>query len=331
MKAIIYENYGGPEVLKLKDIPKPEPKSNELLVRIHASTINYGDVSARNFKNISFSEFNMPSILLIFAKLAFGISKPKTQVLGSEFSGEIEAVGNSVTKFKTGDPVFGYTGMKLGAHAEYVCISENGMVALKPKNRSHEEASALPYGGIMALELLKKTPVGKGQKVLVNGASGAIGSAAIQILKFQGAEVTGVCSADRMSYVKALGADFVLDYSKKDYLSSGKKYDLIFDILGKLKWSDCKKLLTENGKVLFASFKTSKLARMLITGFFGKQKVICALAGENQANMETLKNLAVNDHLKTIIDRIFPLEEAVKAHDHYENKLNKGHVILKIQ
>lgn len=331
MKAILFEKYGAPDVLQIRDIPKPKPQSNELLVRVFSSTINYGDISARNFANIHADQFNMPSFLLLFAKIAFGRKKPRIQVLGSEFSGEIEEIGESVRKFKKGDQVFGYTGMKMGAHAEYLCIKENGMVGLKPDNMSHEEACAIPYGGIMAIDLLRRVPNIKGRKALVNGASGGIGSTAVQILKYYGAGVTGVCSADRMNYTKALGADYVLDYTKKDNSISEKKYDLIFDILGKLSWSECKKMLTEYGICLFVSFKTDKLAWMLISRLFGKRKAICAFANEKQTDLEILRSLTQNGYLKTTVDRVFPFEEAAKAHEYYENKKNRGRVILKIQ
>jgi NADPH:quinone reductase-like Zn-dependent oxidoreductase len=329
MRAIVFETYGAPDVLRLKEMAKPTPKPNEVLVRIHASPINYGDISARNFKNIGFLEFNMPAFLLLFAKMAFGYSRPKIKVLGNQFSGEIEGMGEKAKRFKTGDLVFGYSGMKMGAYADYLCMDENGVIGIKPRNMSHEEASAVPYG-IMAVQLLSKLNIQSGNKVLVNGGSGGIGSIAVQLLKSLGAKVTATCSADRIGYVKDLGADFVEDYTEQAYLNKKEKYDFVLDVLGRLTWSDAKKILTDNGTCLFASFKTGKLFQMLLSGLFGKKKLICAFAGEKRSDLEKLRELAEAGKLKTIVDRVFPLQEAAKAHEYYEKKRNKGQVILSI-
>ena len=195
MKAVVYTEYGDPDVLNIKEVEKPYPKGNEVLIRIHAVSVNYGDIIARNFKNISTKEFNMPLLFWILARFGFGLNNPKRKILGNTFAGEIETIGNDVKQFREGEQVFGYTGEKMGGYAEYLCMPENGIIAVKPSNMTYEEASVIPYGTIMALNLLKKANIQKGQKVLIIGASGGIGSAAVQLAKHHfGAEVTGVCS-----------------------------------------------------------------------------------------------------------------------------------------
>ena len=218
-----------------------------------------------------------------------GFSKPRQPILGSEFAGEVEAVGAAVTRFKKGDQVFGYVGEGMGAYAEYRCMPEDGCVALKPANLSYAEAAVIPYGSIMALSLLRKAKIQPGQKVLINGASGGIGSAAVQLARHFGAEVTGVCGTPRLEFVKALGADHVIDYTKEDFTQSGETYDLIFDILGKSSFSRCKKSLKSKGIQLFASFKMKQLFQMLWTSLIGDKKVICAIAPGSLADLISVK------------------------------------------
>ena len=234
MKAIIYKEYGGPDVLHLQDVEKPGPKSNEVLVRVHAVSVNYGDIIARNFKNLPAREFNMLSLFRIMALFGFGFSNPKKQILGNTFAGVVEMVGSDVKQFRVGEQVFGYTGETMGAYAEYLCIPEDGIIDAKPSHLTYEEASAAPYGATMALCLLRKVNVQEGQRVLIIGASGAIGSAAVQLAVHHfGAEVTGVCSAQGIEYVKSLGAARVIDYKNEDFTKNGESYDLIIDVLGK--------------------------------------------------------------------------------------------------
>jgi NADPH:quinone reductase-like Zn-dependent oxidoreductase len=330
MKAIVYSQYGPPDVLHVKEVDQPVPKDNEVLIRVHATPINYGDLLARNFGNVTSHEFNMPLILLLPAKISFGFSRPKKQILGSELAGSIEAIGKDVRKFKVGDDVFAYCGMNMGANAEYLCMPESGMLALKPANMSFEEACAVPYGGIMATSLLKKANIQKGQKVLINGASGGIGFMALQLARHYGAEVTGVCSTQRLDYVKALGADKVIDYTKEDFTQNGEKYDLIFDILGKSSFCRCKDSLTANGRYLLASFKMKQLLQMLGTAIMGGKKVICSIATELPEDMATLKELAEAGVIRTIVDRMFPMEQAAEAHRYAESGLKKGAVVIKM-
>jgi len=331
MKAIVFTEYGSPDVLQLKEVAKPTPKDDEILVRVHATPVNYGDLTARNFANLSLSEFNMPAPLWLPARMSFGWNKPKINILGSELAGEVEAVGKKVKKFKPGDQVFAYTGMNMGANAEYLCLPEAGIVALKPANLTYEEASTLPYGAIMALSLLRKVNIQPGQKVLIHGASGGIGSMAVQIAKHFGAEVTGVCGTPRLEYVKSLGADKVIDYTKDDFTRNGETYDLIFDILGRSSFSRLKRSLKPNGIYLLASYKMKQLFQMFRTSMFGGQKVICAMASEKSEDLVFIKELVEAGKIKTIIDKCYPLEQAAEAHRYVESGLKKGPVVITLK
>lgn len=331
MKAIVFTEYGSPDVLQLKDVAKPTPKDNEILVRVHATPVNYGELTARNFANLSLSEFNMPTPLWLPARMSFGWNKPKINILGSELAGEVEAVGKEVKKFKPGDQVFAYTGMNMGANAEYLCLPEAGIVALKPANLTYEEASTLPYGAIMALSLLRKVNIQPGQKVLINGASGGIGSMAVQIAKHFGAEVTGVCGTPRLEYVKSLGADKVIDYTKDDFTRNGETYDLIFDILGRSSFSRLKRSLKPNGIYLLASYKMKQLFQMFWTSMFSSRKVICAMASEKSEDLVFIKELVEAGKIKTIIDKCYPLDQAAEAHRYVESGLKKGHVVITLE
>jgi len=328
MKAIVYTEFGPPDVLHLKEVEKPVPKDNEILIKVHATSVNYGDITARNFKNIPAREFNMPLFLWFPSHLYFGLTKPRINILGSEFAGEIETVGKGVKRFKKGDPVFGYRGQRMGANAEYLCMPENGMVAIKPSNMTYEEATVIPYGGIMALSILRKGNIQSGQKVLINGASGGMGSVAVQLAKYFGAEVTGVCSTPRLEYVKSLGADKVIDYTQEDFTKNGDTYNLIFDVLGKSSFSRCKNSLTKNGRYLLASFKTKQLFQMLWTKITISKKVICALASEKLENLIFIKELVEAGKIKSVIDRSYPMEQAAEAHRYVEQGHKKGHVVI---
>jgi NADPH:quinone reductase-like Zn-dependent oxidoreductase len=331
MKAIVHTQYGPPEVLQIEEVDKPAPQDNEILIRVYATPVNYGDVVARNFKNISPSEFNMPLPLWLPARISFGLNKPTNPILGSELAGEIEQVGRDVTKFKPGDQVFAYNGMKMRGNAEYICMPEDGIVGLKPANMSYAEAACVPYGGIMALDHLKKVDIQKGQKVLINGASGGIGSLAVQLAKSYGAQVTGVCGTPRLEYVRALGADHVIDYTREDFTENRETYDLIYDILGRSSFSRLKKSLKPNGRYLLASFKTGKVLQMLGTSLIGSKKVICAMASEKQEAMTTLKELAESGAIKTIIDKTYPLEQTAEAHRYFESGRKIGHVVITLE
>ena len=332
MKAIVYTEFGPPEVLQIKDVPKPAPKEDEVLIRVRATPVSYGDLTARNFKNITAREFNMPLPLLLPMRMVFGTSKPKINILGSEFAGEIEAVGKGVTRFKVGEAVMGYLVQRMGAYAEYLCMPQDGSLALKPTNMSDAEAAAVPYGALIASSLLRKGNIQRGHKVLINGASGGIGSAALQLAKHYGAEVTGVCGTARLEYVKALGADYVIDYTKEDFTknggTSGPTYDLVFDILGKSSFKGCKNSLKLNGIYLLASFKTKALFQMLWTKMVGGKKVICMLASEKAEDLVFVKELVEAGKYKTLVDKCYPMEQAAEAHRYAESGLKKGPVVI---
>ena len=331
MKAIVYTQYGSPDVLHLEEMTKPAPKDNEVLIRNHATTVNFGDLMARNFKSISPRKFNMPFFFWLPARLALGVSQPRNHVLGSEFAGEVESVGSAVKRFKPGDQVFGYLGQSMGAYAEYFCMPEDGVLAIMPANLSYEEAAVLPYGAIMALNLLRKANIQPGQKVLIVGASGGIGSAAVQIARYLGAEVTGVCAAPGLNFVKSLGAAKVIDYTKEDCTQNGETYDLIFDVLGRSSFSRCQNSLKQNGLYLLASFKVKQLLQMLWTSRSGSKRVICSLAPGSVEDLNSVKELIEAGKIKAVIDRCFRMEQAADAHRYVEEGHKKGSVVIAVR
>jgi NADPH:quinone reductase-like Zn-dependent oxidoreductase len=276
------------------------------------------------------SEFNMPLPLLLPMRLYFGLRKPRVNILGNEFAGVVEAVGAMVTRFKPGDQVFGYRGQSMGTYAEYVCMPETGMLAINPANMTYEEAATVPYGALTALSLLRKVNIQRGQKVLINGASGGIGAAAVQLAKHFGAEVTGVCGTPRVAFVKALGADHVIDYTQEDFTRNGETYDLIFDILGKTSFGRGRKALKPTGVYLFASFKIKQLVQMLWTKIVGGPKVICALSSEKAEDLIFIKGLIEAGKYKAIIDKRYPLEQTAEAHRFVEAGQKQGNVVIAI-
>jgi NADPH:quinone reductase-like Zn-dependent oxidoreductase len=331
MKAMILTKYGPPEVLQLKEVEKPAPKSNEIRIKIHATPVSFGDTLVRNFNAVSPRKFHMPFLFWLMGKLYFGFRKPKITILGSEFAGEIEAVGRDVKKFSKGDEVFGYRGPRMGAYAEYLCMPENGVVAKKPANMTFEEAAAVPYGAIMALNLLRKVDLRPGQRVLVNGASGGIGPMVVQLAKFHfGANVTGVCSTPRLEYVRSLGADKVIDYTREDFTASDETYDYIFDILGKSSFSRVRRSLEPDGRWLLVSFKMKQVWQMLWTSMTGRKKVICALSTEKAEDLVFIKELIEAGKIKAIIDRCYPLEQSADAHRYVEQGHKKGNVVITV-
>ncbi len=326
MKAIVYEKFGLPEVLQIKDVEKPTPKDNEIMVKVHAVHVNFGDIIARNLKNWSPRDFHMPFLFWLVAKNHFGFRKPKVKILGNEFAGVIESVGKDVERFKEGDEIFGFLSMNMGAYAEYVCLPETGTVALKPTNMTFEEAATVTGNSMTAKTILSKVNIQPGQKVLINGASGGIGSIALQLAKSYGAEVTGVCGTPRLEMVKALGADKVIDYTKEDFTTKDETYDLIFDVLGKSSFSRSKKVLNKKGIYLLANFKSRQLLQSLRTKIIGKKKVKCAISFEE--DIEAIKQLVEEGEIKSYVDKTFPMEKAAEAHDYVEKGLKKGYVVI---
>jgi len=330
MKAIVYTEYGAPDVLHIKEMNKPTPKDNEILIRVHAVSVNVGDLWGRNFKAITPSRFSMPLPLWLPSRLYFGVTKPRINILGNEFAGEVESVGRDVKRFKKGDQVFGYRGQSMGANVEYLCMDEKGMLTTKPANISYEEVAAIPYGALTALPLLRRANIQPRQKVLVNGASGGIGSAAVQLAKYYGAEVTGMCGTPRMEFVKALGADKVIDYTKEDFTQNGETYDLILDIMNKSSFEKCKNSLKPKGIYLLASFKMKQLLQMMQTSRSDGKKVICALATENLEDMELVRKLVEEGKIKAFVDKRFPMERAAEAHRYMESGNKAGSVVITI-
>lgn len=330
MKAITFTEYGSPDVLKLSEVATPIPKANELLIKVHATTVNTGDIWTRNFKAIGPSQFSMPLPMWFAARLLFGFNKPKLHILGAEVAGEVAAVGDKVTRFKAGDQIFGYRGPAFGGNAEYLCMPETGLVAHKPANLTFAEAATLPYGALTALNLLRKVKLQPGQTILINGASGGIGSYGVQLAKHYGAEVTGVCSTPGLTLLKKLGADHVIDYTQADFTQNGQHYDVIFDILGRSSFARVKNSLTPQGCYLLASFKTPQLGQMLMTARSSGPKVICALSMESPADLWHVKELAEAGQIKANIDRCFPLEQVAAAHRYVEAGAKKGSVVITV-
>ena len=331
MKAIVFREFGTPMVLKLEEVQKPIPKDNEVLVKIFAVNVNFGDIIVRKFNRVTPKKFNMPFVFWLLTKLLLGIRKPKINIAGSEYSGIIDEIGKGVTNFKVGDEVFGYRSMKMGANAQFISVPAKGLIIHKPKNVTFEEAATFPYGALTALNLLRKVNIKADQKILINGASGSIGLHALQLAKHYGAVVTGVCGTERMDFVKSLGAHKVIDYTKEDFTENVEKYDVIFDILGRSSFTKCKKSLKESGIYLLASFKMKQLAQMIWTKIFGSKKVICALSTENYDDLVEIKDLIEKGIFNSFIDKTFPLEETSIAHEYIESGNKKAQVVITVE
>ncbi|MFT5822628.1 MAG: NADPH:quinone reductase-like Zn-dependent oxidoreductase [Crocinitomix sp.] len=315
MKAAICTKYGKPEVLQIKGVDKPTPAVDQILLKIHASSVTSGDARIRRAD---------PFII----RLIFGFKGPRKSILGVVVAGEIEAIGANVSKFKVGDKVFGTTGMSFGAHAQYQSISEDGTLAVIPENMSYEDAAAIPFGGTAALYFLRKGNVSKGQKVLVFGASGALGTAAVQLAKERGTEVTAVCSGKNANLVRDLGADKVIDYTKTDFTENGVKYDVIFDTIGKSTFGKGMKSLKKDGTMLLASASVGLMMRGAVRSMFGRKKVLSGVIKETAEDMRFFKKLIEAGKLKAVVDKVYALEEISRAHAHVDGGHKKGNVII---
>jgi len=309
MKAVICTKYGSPDVLKLTEVEKPAPKDNEVCIKIHATAVTASDIFIRSSE--------LPIQFLIPMRLMMGLTKPRKSIIGLVLAGEIESVGKNIKRFKTGDKVYGITGFGLGAYAEYKCMKETdstyGCLALKPTNLTYEEATTAIYGGLLALQYIEKGNIQRGQKVLIYGASGTSGTIAVQIAKYLGAEVTGVCSTYNLEMVKSLGSDKVIDYTKGDSINLIEKYDFILDSVGKIKSSkfkiECRKALSTNGKYISIDDGALEL---------------------QSERLVKLKELIEAGHIKPIIDRIYPLEQIVEAHEYVGKGHKKGGVAITV-
>ncbi len=323
MKAIVSTKYGAPEVLQFKELEKPIPKNNEVLVRIYATSVTAAHCAMRKGKPL-------------FGRLFIGLTKPKISIPGTDFAGEIEATGNDIERFKVGDQAFGATDVGGGCYAEYICISEQDVLVNKPVNIGYDEASAVIDGATTALAFLRDYgKIKNGQKVLINGASGGIGVAAVQLAKYYGADVTGVCSTKNIDLVKSLGADRVIDYTNDDFTKGKNTYDIIFDTVGKSSFKCCKGSLTANGVFLSPVLSISILFQMLWTSKLGKKKAVFAATGlrksaEKIEDLIFLNDLIESEKLKAVIDRQYPLEEIVDAHRYVEKGHKKGNVVISL-
>ena len=323
MKAIVYTRYGPPEVLRLAEVERPVPRDNEVLIRVRATTVSAPDFRCRSF--------TVPLSFWIPAHLALGILKPRRPILGGELAGEIEETGKDVTRFKKGDPVFAATIMRSGTYAEYACLPETGVIATKPVNMTYEEAAAIPIGARAALHFLRKADIKSGQKVLVYGASGGVGTFAVQLAKYYGAEVTGVCSGSNLELVKSLGADDAIDYAKEDFAAKGETYDVIFAAVDKGSFPDCMRALKGRGIYLNATTPVRTL-RMRWTALTSSKRIVTGEHPSEKADdLIFLKGLIEKGALRSAIDRRYPLEQIVEAHRYVDRGHKKGNVVITVE
>ena len=323
MKAIVCVKYGPPDVLQLRELKKPTPKDNEMLVRIHAATVTKGDCELRSL--------NLPLTWQFFVRIGFGFRAPRKKILGQELAGEIESVGRDVKLFKKGDQVFAFTGLHLGAYAEYNRLPEKGLVAIKPANMSYEEAAAVPVGGLHALNCLRNGDIQSRQKVLIIGAAGTVGTLAVQLAKSFGAEVTGVDSTRKLEMLRSIGADKVVDYTQEDFTKNGESYDLIFDVVGKSSFSSCIRSLKERGFYLLGNPGLSQQVRGLWTSMTSSKKVIGGTVSYKTEDLVFLRELIEAGKIRSVIDRRYTLEQTAEAHRYVDTGQKTGNVVITVE
>ena len=317
MRAIQYTEYGPPEVLKLVDAEEPKPTEIDLLIKIHATAVNSGDLKLRKAD---------PAAVRLF----FGLFKPRRKILGAVFAGEVVSAGSSTGMFKTGDRVYGMTGMRMGGYAEYISIPEKGCVCLIPQNLTYREAASVPFGAVTAMHFLKKADIKKGNSVLIYGASGAVGSAAVQIAKYHGAEVTAVCSSANIELVKLLGADKIIDYNVTDFTKINEKYDVIYETVGKVPLHDCVNAVKPAGTILVGSGGVADMLGGIFRKVSGKINVVTGVSAENPIDLKFVSELISAGKYKPVIDKVYPLEEIIEAHRYSETGHKRGNVVIKI-
>ena len=322
MKAIVYAKYGPPDVLELKEVEKPTPKDNEVLIRIYAATVTAGDCEIRSFK--------FPTLFWLPLRILFGLIKPRRNILGQELAGEIEAVGKDVKLFSKGDQVFAPTQMNMGAYAEYVCLPSTYAMAIKPANMTYEEAAGVPTGGLNALHYLRKGNIQSGEKILIVGAAGNFGTYAVELAKYFGAEVTGVDSTEKLDMLRTIGADHVIDYTQEDFTKNGETYDVIFDVVCKTPFSRSMRSLKQNGRYVMAIPRLLPMVRGLWTSMTSSKSVIFKFASYKSEDLIFLKELVEAGKIKPVIDRRYRLEQTAEAHRYVETGQKTGSVVINV-
>jgi NADPH:quinone reductase-like Zn-dependent oxidoreductase len=321
MRAVVYSEYGSPEVLQLKEVGKPVPGDDEVLIRVHAAEATKSDCEMRCSK-FAVKWFWLPM------RIALGVNKPKRQILGGYFAGELESVGKDVSKFKIGDRVFGAAQLRLGAYGEYMCLPTNYTIVPKPDNMSFEEAAAVPMGGLNALHFMRKANIRSGEKILINGAGGSIGIHAVQIAKAMGGEVTAVDSTIKEEMLRRIGADHFFDYTKGNFTKSGQSYDVIFNMVARSSFSECVKTLNPGGRYLLGNPRLSDMLRSVLTSWFTDKAAIFAFAGEKEEELLALKQMIEAGKIRSCIDKIYPMEQAAEAHRRVETEQRLGSVVI---
>jgi len=323
MKAIVYERYGPPDVLQMKEVTKPTPKDNEVLIKTYATTVTSGDWRARSL--------NVPTGFGLISRLVFGILRPRQPILGTELAGRVESIGKNVSRFKVGDQVFAFAGAGMGCYAEYKCMPENGAVALKPANLTYDEAAALSFGGTTALDFFRRGKLQSRERVLINGASGGVGTAAVQLAKHFGADVTGVCGTANVELVRSLGANHVIDYTKEDFTENGETYDVIVDAAGTAPFSRSKGSLTDRGRLLLVLGGLPDLLKIPWVSMTSSRKVIAGPAAERAEDLLVLAELAEAGEFKPVIDRRYPFEQIAEAHRYVDTGRKRGNVVITLE
>jgi len=320
MKVIVYTKYGPPDVLQLKEVAKPTPKDNEVLIKIYATTVTSGDWRARSLE--------VPVGFGLISRLYFGVLRPRQPILGTELAGEVESVGKDVKKFKVGDQVFAFSGASMGCYAEYKCMPEDGAVALKPANLTYDDAAAISFGGTTALDFFRRAKLQSEEKVLINGASGGVGTAMVQLARHFGAVVTGVCSTANMELVRSLGANHVIDYTKEDFTENGETFDIIVDTVGTAPFSRSKGSLKDKGRLLLVLGGLPDMLRIPWVSMTSSKKVIAGPASERAEDLHFLATLAEEGEFTPVIDRRYPFEQIAEAHSYVDTGHKKGNVVI---
>jgi NADPH:quinone reductase-like Zn-dependent oxidoreductase len=323
MKAIVYEEYGGPDVLHVEDVEKPKPDVDQVLISVRAVEATKADCELRSFK-FAVSWFWLP------LRIAFGLRRPRKPILGNYFAGVVEATGNDVSKFENGQNVFGAAGLRMGAYAEHLCVSDSCTMVTMPINMSFAEAASVPLGGLNALHFMRKADIRQGNKVLVNGAGGSIGTFAVQIAKAMGAEVTAVDSGIKEAMLRDIGADHFVDYTKEEFLQRGRTYDVIFSMVARTSYSSCVRALKPGGRYVMANPKLRDMLRSPVTSRFSDRKVLFAFAGEKEEELLELKRMIEAGEIAATVDKIYPMAEAAQAHRRVETEQRLGTVVISV-